>query len=189
MWWFSPHPNPLPQAGEGVRAQRGRVRACALLLVMALAGCGFAPMYRRDGASASVPQMAAVEIAPADSRLTQLIRNNLLDRLTPEGIAAAPLYRLQLGASEALSGILITRADTTTRYNLSVNANYSLIDRRSGEVLLSGGATSLASYNVLRAEFANVIAEQDARARAAREVAEQIRTRLAVYFETRDRPR
>jgi LPS-assembly lipoprotein len=57
-----------------------------------------------------------------------------------------------------------------------------LKNSETGEVLTNGNVGSIASFNVLRAEFANVIAEQDARRRAAQDIGEQIRTRLALFF-------
>jgi LPS-assembly lipoprotein len=39
------------------------------------------------------------------------------------------------------------------------------------------------SYDLLRNKFATLAAEDDARTRALRELAEEIRTRLAIYFE------
>lgn len=152
------------------------------LLALLPAACGFQPLYGRASGTDSVPQMAAIEISPAPDRATQIVRNHLLDRLIPRGTAAEPLYVLSLRVQEAQNAVLITREETVTRYNLNLTASYALHDKRSGEVVHSGSATSLAAYNVLRADFANLIAEDDARARAAREVSEQIRTRLAIYF-------
>lgn len=157
----------------------------AVALALAPAACGFQPLYRQGSGADSVPQMAAVEIAPAPDRATQIVRNHLLDRLSPRGQSAEPLYVLSLRVQEAQSAVLITREETVTRYNLNLSASFALHDKRSGAVVHSGSATSLAAYNVLRADFANLVAEDDARARAAREVSEQIRTRLAIYFSRR----
>ncbi len=42
--------------------------------------------------------------------------------------------------------------------------------------------SSLVSYNLVRADYANLVSERDARARAARDLAEQLRIRLGNYF-------
>ena len=54
-------------------------------------------------------------------------------------------------------------------------------------MLATGTVTTLESYNVLRQEFGNLSAEADARLRAARDLADQMRIRLALYFEQRAR--
>jgi LPS-assembly lipoprotein len=161
-------------------------RAIALLLAAALlGGCGFQPLYKRDAARRTVPEMGAIRIDAAEDRLTQLVRNQLLDSLTPQGSPAAPLYRLTLHALERQSGVLVTRSDTTTRYNLLVVGSYELRDARSGDMLLNGQASSFAAYNVLRAEYTNLVAERDARERAARDIGEQIHLQIALFFDRR----
>jgi LPS-assembly lipoprotein len=156
----------------------------AWLLVAAqiLGACGFTPLYRRDRESGSFRQLAAVDISAADDRLGQLVRNHLLDMMSPEGRPAKPLYRLSFSATESQGGVLLTRGDVITRYNMTVGVNYRLVDAQSGKELLSDSITSYAAYSVLRAEFASLVAEEDARARAARDVGEQIRIRLAIFF-------
>ena len=44
-------------------------------------------------------------------------------------------------------------------------------------------ARAIAPYNVVDSQFATLSAERDAQERAAREVGEDIRTRLGLYFE------
>ena len=166
MWWF-------------------RV-AASILIAGLLAGCGFEPLYGRNSFGGPiVPQLNAITIAPANDRNGQLLRNELIDRLRLDGPADHPLYALQLQVQEVQAPIIVTRQETVTRYNMTLTATYFLQDLRSGKLVTSGQVTSLSAFNLLRADFANLIAEQDARARAARELSEQIRTRLALYF-TRD---
>ena len=52
--------------------------------------------------------------------------------------------------------------------------------------LLKANAISANSYNILRSEFATLSAENDARARAVRELSDEIRTRIGIYL-SRDR--
>ena len=60
-------------------------------------------------------------------------------------------------------------------------------DAATRQELNAGTARSTAAFNVVRADFANVIADRDAEDRAARVVAEEIVTRLSVYFARRVR--
>ena len=46
----------------------------------------------------------------------------------------------------------------------------------------SGDVTALSAYNVASSPYATVVAERDANDRAANDVAERIRTELALYF-------
>lgn len=155
-----------------------------MLLVAAqiLGACGFTPLYRRDRESGSFQQMSAVEIPPVDDRLGQMVRNHLLDLVSPEGRPARPLYRLSFTAAESQGGVLLTRSDVITRYNMTVSVTYRLVEAQTGKEVLTDSIISYAAYSVLRAEFASLVAEEDARARAARDLSEQMRIRLAIFF-------
>ncbi len=172
-------------------------RRAALLLLAggSLAACGFEPMYRQDRAARTTLQFAGFDIkadpkktfAAEEERLTQMVRNELLDRLQAGGGASlAPRYTLLIFAREGRGAVLVTRTDAVSRFNLSVSATWNLQDS-VGAVLATGTVTTLESYNVLRQEFGNLSAEADARQRAARDIADQMRIRLALYFEQRAR--
>ena len=163
-----------------------RSLAATLIAAQILGACGFTPLYRRDRESASFRQMAAVDIPAVDDRLSQLVRNHLLDLVSPEGKPARPLYRLSFVAAESQGGVLLTRSDVVTRYNMAVSVTYRLVHVQGGQELLTDSITSYAAYSVLRAEFASLVAEEDARARAARDVGEQMRIRLAIFFARRE---
>jgi LPS-assembly lipoprotein len=153
-----------------------------VLLALLLGACGFRPLYSRSSDLDTVPQMAAVQIEPARNRLGLQVRNGLIDALGAGAETANPLYVLSFNTFETPSAVLVTQRETVTRYSLSVVTTYALRDSETGESLLSGAVTSIAAYNVLRAEYANLVAEEDARKRAALDAADQIRVRLALYF-------
>jgi len=165
------------------------------MLLVALAGagvaaCGFQPMYRQDRASDAVQQFSSIDIradkrrdyTTEEERLVQMVRNELLDRLQPKGAPLAPRFVLVIDARESRSAVLVTRTESVSRFNLAVGSVWQLLDSRGG-VLTYGTVNTLESYNVLRQEFANLSAETDARQRAARDIADQLRIRLALYFE------
>ena len=171
-------------------------RRVALLLLAGcgLAACGFEPMYRQDRAARTTLQLAGFDIkadpkqtfAAEEERLTQMVRNELLDRLQAGGTPLAPRYTLLIFAREGKSAVLVTRTEAVSRFNLSVGATWQLQDS-IGAVLATGTVNTLQSYNVLRQEFGNLSAEADARQRATRDLADQVRIRLALYFEQRAR--
>jgi LPS-assembly lipoprotein len=66
------------------------------------------------------------------------------------------------------------------RYNLKIK--YELADAKSGETVSSGASFSNVSYDTVEQPIADLRAAENARERAAREVAEDVRLRLAAYF-------
>jgi len=168
-------------------SRRGIVRllagAAAAVPALGLAGCGFQPLYGQrtndEGVSAD---LAAVRVEPLRDRVGQQMHNFLRDRLNPGGQPVSPSYRLQVRLTERLTELGVRRDETATRANLRMDADFALLPYGGDSALLTGKSSSTTSYDILRNPFATTISEDDARERALREVADDIQTRLALYF-------
>lgn len=154
-----------------------------LLIAGLVAGCGFRPLYKQSGNTNTVREFSQISIAQPEDRPSQQLRNYLLDTLTPLGQPDHPLYRLDYQITELLGSVFVTRAEEITRHNLYISTVVTLRDYQTGGSLVTLSVTSQASYNVTQADYANLVNEKNARERALRDVAEQIRLRLGNYFE------
>lgn len=155
---------------------------CLLLSLPVLAGCGFRPLYGSNDGKV-VPEFSQVAIAQPDDRGEQLLRNRLLDILTPKGSPDRPRYLLNYQITDSVGSVFVTRAEEITRSNLSFTLYATLHDYESGNVVYSAYTISQASFNQTTNDYANLISERDARDRAMRDAAEQLRIRLANYFD------
>lgn len=162
-----------------------RMLAVSLLLAGVVAGCGFRPLYKQTGNTGTVQEFSQISIAQPEDRPSQQLRNYLLDSLTPYGQPDRPLYRLEYRLIETVGSVFVTRTEEITRNNLQLSASVYLRDYQTGTVLTSLSTTSQASYNVTQADYANLVSEKNARERALRDIAEQIRLRLGNYFDRR----
>ncbi len=164
MWWFNP-----------------RKLVLAALLVL-LAGCGFHPMHATDGKrSPTVPELSDTKILLIADRSGQLVRNALLDRLTPKGEPEKPRYILRVTLNEGRQGLGILKDETASRANYLLSAGFVLYEAK-GKVLYSGSAGSQASFNILDEHYASTASEKNARDRTAIDVAEAIYVQLSAYF-------
>ncbi len=151
----------------------------------ALGGCGFRPLYGERsavGGGQVEARLAEVLVLPLADRPGQIMHNMLIERLNPLGQPASPRYTLAASLSESITEIGLQEDETASRANLTVNANFSLTERGSGEVLYRGRARSVNSYDILENEFATQVAEDEARRRGITQVADEIKERLGVYF-------
>lgn len=168
------------------RTARGRRRLLRLFgigcVALAVAGCGFQPLYGQRQATDTRAELAQIQVPAPGSRLHQLVYIPLVDRLDPTDRAVDKLYRLDMALSESESGVLITRGDTVTRINLTLSVGFNLVDIKTGKSQFTGTAKSVASYNVLSSDYANLTAYDNARQRAAEDLAEQLSIRLGVFF-------
>ena len=153
-------------------------------LILLVAGCGFRPLYGERAVSAStIDAMALVDVAAIGSRYGQIIRNNLLDRITPMGQPAAPRYRLKLSIETQKEALAIDQDETVERFNFRLIARYRLIDLTTTSTVFAAQSTSIAAYNVVRSDYATLVAEQDAASRVALDVCDDIKIQLAIFFD------
>jgi LPS-assembly lipoprotein len=158
--------------------------AAALLGLLGLAGCSMHPLYSSGRETGSVAQaMASVDIPEPDTRLVQLIRNDLLSNMRPAGQAGSDRYTLVLKPTERSSDIIDQPQPKPTRQQVVVTVDYELTE--GGKVLTSGRTFSQVSYDTVRQPYSDMQAQLDAERRAALELSSDIRTRLASFFATR----
>ena len=156
------------------------VLTVALSLVM-LGACSVEPLYGARTGKARGGGVAAIEIAPIKDRVGHIVRNHLIDSLTPRGQPTHPDYRLTLSVEQEKTPLLIQLDDHATRFNLALRARFSLADR-DGVVVYRDAAQATGSFNVVESGFATVTAERDAAEEAARVLSEEILTLILLYL-------
>ena len=115
-------------------------------------------------------------IEPIPERTGQLLRNELIDRLNGTHEPAQPKYRLEVKVQEIKQGVLERRETLETATNLIIVASYRL-KTSGGELLASNQSRQIVQYNQLSSPYATVAAEEYARDRIVRLLAEDIRLR------------
>jgi LPS-assembly lipoprotein len=161
------------------------VRAAIVVGAVLLAGCGFHPLLGSVGQGPGIGDMlAAVYVDPIPNRVGYQLRNDLLDLFNATGRADGAAWRLKLTLIEAEQAVALQTNTNITRYNYTLTAHYELIPAGSTAASKTGDLTSLTAYNVAAAPFlyATVAAEQDAKNRAANDLAERLRVTIAVYL-------
>ena len=154
-----------------------RIATIAALCV-ALAGCGFTPLY---GGGKVAPQLSSIYVEPIAERNGYELRTRLIELLNSDGVLAGKRYRLKITMSESSQGIALQNDATITRYNNRIQAKYVLSDA-SGTLVTQGTQSELSSYNVVQSPYATLAGEQDSGKRAAQDMAERIRLELGVWF-------
>jgi LPS-assembly lipoprotein len=161
-----------------------RRRTLLLGVAAVLGACNFRPLYLAAGPGNTEVQseLAAIELQGPEGRLGYLVRDALLEELNPASLEVPPRYALSLRLSSTARALGIQLDSTITRYNLYLTAAFELRGLAANQVLVSSSVRRVASYNVSREPFADLTAAQTAERRAARELAADIRTMLAVQL-------
>jgi LPS-assembly lipoprotein len=157
-----------------------------LPLLLLLAACGFRPLYGGgDSTSPGVAQdLASVAIPEPANRLDQLIRNDLLSAMRPAGTGVPDRYLLDIEAKTSQEKVIEDSSDSrrSHRSTVRVTASFALRDLNGGNTVYQGRTFSNVSYDDVSQSFADLQARTNAMERGAREVALDIRTRLAAHF-------
>jgi LPS-assembly lipoprotein len=168
---------------------RGKVRLSGLIMAIAMvglmAGCGFSPIYERDGDGLSADiarELASVDVLPISDRVGRQLRLKLRQDLAVAGSSVDPKYALKVELTASRTSLLIQADDTITRFNLRLDAAFVLVDVAADENVFRGNAQSIGSYNVVESEFATVAAERDSEDRAAGELGAEIHSLLVTFF-------
>jgi LPS-assembly lipoprotein len=160
--------------------------------VLAISGCGYRPVYgERSAATMGDSQrtsLATIKVLGIADRRGQILRNLLLDRMTPQGEPPTPRYLLAVTTTEARRFTASRPDGTATRADLIVTARYSLRDATSDLVVFSERSEGLATYNLLTARFASVASEDEARRRAVEQIADQMALQIALFLNRRHAP-
>ena len=171
--------------------------ALALALAGLTAGC-FQPMYGSAGGSPGVPssnvadKMAAVEVMPISAtngtplaRIAVGVRNDLIFGLTGGGPAGPSTYKLKVWLAASTRQVIVDINSARPEIqNYGLNATYQLVDGATERVIFTSSTFARVSYNIpgQQQRFAGDRGLRDAENRAATEIAENIRTRLASHF-------
>lgn len=150
------------------------------LVALLLVGCtSYRPLYG-DGGAALTSQLGNIAIEETDNRAAQLVRNDLL--LSVRGEASDKGYVLTLTPSEKRTKVSTPFGMKLTRLRYTLTMTYVLRQKASGAEVLKGQAFSNVSYDEIEQPIADLQAAENAQLRASREVAEDIRLRLAAFL-------
>jgi LPS-assembly lipoprotein len=162
-------------------------RAFAILMLsLAVAGCGFKPMYGDNATATSGPvsaKMESIDIRPIPDRLGQVVRNELVDAIAPQGPSGTPVYELALKVGEEREDVGLRQNASATRANYRMSAKFELREIASDKVVLTGTTWAETAFDIVQQDYPTVIAQQDAQEKLAAELAEEIKTRIAVFFD------
>lgn len=194
-------------AGLSPATRRGFLRAAALTGAGLLAACGFRPLYGQSSTTAGSTtsaggtvdaHLAAIRVkapvwersaspydaagsAKYDARTAQVLHNALRNALNPYGQPGNPAYELSMELSEKSNATLASDNGDIDRHDLVLKSHFRLGDIEGRELLLQDlWVTS--SYATVREPYLDIVSRNDARERAAKQMAEMLKLRLSAYF-------
>ncbi len=168
--------------------RRSVVRALLVgaILAPALAACegstGFRPMYGSAALADTEAKLASVSFGTIPGRVGQRIRNELIFQGTGGGHGLPPEFHLDVAIREQVVSTLVRKDGESQSQVYNLEAKFQLIRIADKSVLLEGTSYGRAGFERYDSIYSNVKAREDAENRAARTIAQDIKTRLAAFL-------
>ena len=173
---------------------RNSLRIAAVVAFGALNAACFQPLYASRSVSGTPlgTQLAQVEVdhIPApngtpESRVAVELQEALKFELNGGGGTISPTHRIAVRMTLGRSSIITDVTTGRTQAEITgIDATFTLIDLATGKTVMSGRTFTRVSseYPGQQQRFARARARLDAEARAAKVIAENVRTRVASFF-------
>ncbi|MGC8476821.1 MAG: LPS assembly lipoprotein LptE [Acetobacteraceae bacterium] len=167
-----------------------RARALATLLPLALAGCGFRPVYMASPGGAAGPaarNLARIHVALIPDRPGQLLRQALQQRFHGADDTTPRRYTLHVSYWITGQNEGILPSSVATRVQLIAGATWTLTRHDPAHSLVtSGSAQAMDGVDQFDEQyFASQLDNNAADRHLADAIAGQIATRLAIFFRQR----
>lgn len=175
---------------------KNAIRMGGVLILLLLSACGFKPMYGQNAAGgAGLAQVLAnIEIDQIRSvdgrqeRLSQLLQNNLKDRISPLPSDGSVAYLLKANYEVEERGFGIREDESVTLQNLKLSVAFRLVEINSEDIIMDGNARAIVTYDLVRSDFSNKIARETSLERLSEEATNQIITRIGMYLSNNPMP-
>ena len=178
---------------KGIKISAMRLGALGLVMACSFLGaCGFQPLYvqrekvggwyfNSEFDTTILDEMKQIKVEPIAERFGQLVRNHLLDALTPTGVPKKPKYRLFVTLQSRNVYQQALREDVTaTREMIVFKVDYRMTE--GSKQLFAGDSVAYVSYDILKNPYSTTVSQLKAEKNAARIIADDITLRIGAYF-------
>lgn len=167
-------------------------RLAAVALVAGAVSACLRPLYGPTATGEPLKNvLAAIEVRPIETtfnkeRIGHYLRSELVFDLDGTGTPAPKRYKLAVVVRDSLSSPIVdTATGRALSATLNAEADYTLTNFDGTQTIAKGTASASATYERSAQRFAGVRAAREAEIRAAKLLAEQIRTRLAMALHSK----
>lgn len=149
-------------------------RRSLLALPLALAACGFSPVYGTGGTGSQLRGQVLVQEPSTQAGF--LLTRHLETRLGRS--AGSQRYALDLSITTEEDGLAVNTAGDITRFNLVGRVEYALRNTTAGTIVTSGRVENFTAYSATGTTVASLAAERNAVERLMVILGDQITARL-----------
>lgn len=167
-----------------MQTRRG-VLGLGLLAPLAIAGCGWEPLYADRETGPADTELAAIKIDPISDRIGQRLALALRRSFNPAGAAVPVRYVLHTTLTVTRQDLGVQSQGLGTLGRVDLGVTFTLADAKTGGVLLTSSIHTADSFDIVANEYSTVVAEEDARNRATEELRRDMVDKLTLFMQRR----
>lgn len=164
---------------------RRRAGALAVVLALALAGCGssgFRPVYGSLGVGPVDDALRSIAVDTIPGRVGQRVRNEIQFNFNETQNVVDPVYRLEIVLNEQLTTTLVRSDGISNSQVYTLLADFKLVRIADKSVVFQGKSIGRAPFERTSSIYSNVRAREDAENRASKVVGTEIHQRVSTYL-------
>ncbi len=150
-------------------------RRTLLMLPLALAACGFEPVYAPGGSGSALH--GKVQVSAPNTVESYLLVQNLEQRLG-RSAGSVKNYELNVNVVTVTRRAAIRTTNQTDRYTIEGQARFALKSNETGQVVTSGNVSDFVGYSAAGSTVSTLADERDATDRLMVILSDQIVNRL-----------
>ena len=154
----------------------------SFLSLLLLSGCTFKPLYSSYEGQVT-DRLSSIKISQIEGRLGQIMRNALLQKLTPLGNPKNPRYILDISITFSDRDLGVAKDATATRTEVVLSVHYTLKNAKTGKILHEATETESSDYNMLTTSYySNIVSKTNAQEGTIELVSNLIKLGLSSYL-------
>jgi len=152
------------------------------LITLMLTACGFKPLHATSATGVNLSDLQVV-MAPTqdvkDREAGYYMQQRLLDRV---GVKDNAKHIVTIIPQVSRRRLGVTSNDVASRYDIALQATYTLTDSKSGKTLDTGRVMAVSTFGAPNDPFGLAAADTNGTQQGAKELADRLILQLATYY-------
>ena len=160
---------------------RRNIIVLGFLSCLVLNSCGFEPLYAENNQSNVSYDLSSILLPEAKSRTEQIFTTELSEILyIKDGGEDNKKYRLEFSLKDSNYPLAIQQDNTITRYEISVDIEYRLINQQTRDIVAKGFINRKSGYDRVESDYSTYVSKVKSTEKAITSLASDVRSRLAL---------
>ena len=148
------------------------------IIISTLISCNLQPVYKDKPNGLAKMKIGQITFSNMPSKMHFIFRKSLEDNLLGVDNRIEAEYLLNINLSDSRQSIVIQSNSISSRNQVNLIANYTLVDILSGKEIISDKVIAIDSFEITSSPYSNQVSEEESLNNLARDIVNDIKFRL-----------